>query len=574
MKQFILLLFFALSLQAKVYQKIDFKGDGIDFLVGDFAKDTLLKVIGKEYPPFYTPWRKDPTFSDREIEEYKSRLKKYFESLGYYKSDIKITPKEDALLVRISKGPRIKVATLKVHPDSKYKKLVRFRVGSPFRTDAFTQSKKGIERYLLEHAHPKYGFKAKALVDLAAYRVDLDFLVDENGSYNFGKTQIEGRGDVKEEIIRQAFRYREGEPYDIRKIEESYDKIYDLGVYDFITFTPLLDSNATSKGEIPINLKLKMGETKFLKGTVGYSTNEGARGSFEWIDKNFLGNLKVFDIGFKATQIGYEAFNIFYNPYIPVPYLGIITFENDIRYRHYRYDTFVESTLQNRLTFGKRYREWEHYFGLLTEYSKITAKVDTPENESGNYFLNSLFYRLLLDKRDSKVDAQNGYYIALYLEKSMKGIGSDLDYLKSTIDARYIKQFSQRWVGAVKLRLGRIDADVPIFKRFFTGGANTNRGYEYRDLGPKDSKGVPLGGVSLVDAMAEVRYRAWRKLWVTGFCDTSLLSPHSDNFRSTYYPSVGVGVRYKTVIGPIRVDFGFPQRKSGWTFHVSIGQVF
>jgi len=162
----------------------------------------------------------------------------------------------------------------------------------------------------------------------------------------------------------------------------------------------------------------------------------------------------------------------------------------------------------------------------------------------------------------------------LYLEKSMKGIGSDLDYFKSTADLRYIKTYNNSLTFASKLRVGRIDADVPIFKRFFTGGANTNRGYDYRDFGPKDSANVPLGGVSLVDAMVELRYRVWQKLWVTSFYDTSLLSQKSDDFSDKYYGSYGVGMRYNTVIGPIRLDFGFPQDRDDWTFHISIGQVF
>jgi len=216
----------------------------------------------------------------------------------------------------------------------------------------------------------------------------------------------------------------------------------------------------------------------------------------------------------------------------------------------------------------------EHYFGLLTEYSQIDAKVAEAEDESGNYFINSLFYRLLVDKRDSMIDARNGYYISLYLEKSMKGIGSDLDYFKSTADLRYIKSVGSSWTFATKLRVGRIDADVPIFKRFFTGGANTNRGYDYRGLGVKDSAEVPLGGVSLVDVMLEARYRVWQKLWLTSFYDTSLLSLEPDNFDDDYYGSYGVGMRYNTVIGPIRVDFGFPQDRDDWTFHISIGQVF
>ena len=571
MKYLFALLLLSVTLFAKSYEKLEFHGKGIDFLVGDFSTSTLYKVIGKEYPPFYTPWRKDPIFKSSEMKTYQTLLNEYFQSLGYYKADINVTQKEDYIDVNIQKNAPILVKSIKVAPSKELKKGVLFKVGKPFNTASFTATKKGIERYLQEEGYPRYSFDAKAYVDVDAYRVDLDFHVDKNISTRLGETTIAGRGDVDEEIIRELIDYKKGEKYDVRKLEKTYDDIYELGVYDYILVEPKLENNAT---QVPVTIDLKMGETKFIKSNIGYNTDEGLRGGISWTDKNFLGNLKVFDIGIKATEIGYEAYNIFYNPRIILPVVGKITFQNDINYRHYRYDTFDETTLQNRVTLGKRAFGLEHYFGMLTEYSKIDAKVESAKNESGNFFLNSLFYRLLIDKRDSMIDAKNGYYVALYLEKSMKGLGSDLDYFKSSLELRYIKSLGRRWIVAAKTRLGAIDADVPLFKRFYTGGSTSNRGYEYRDVGSKDSARVPLGGVSLVDVMLEARYRLWRQLSIVGFYDTSMLSLKPHTFDDTFYGSYGVGMRYTTPIGPFCLDFGFPQKGDGFAFHISIGQVF
>ncbi len=558
-------------LEAKTYDKLNFKGEGIDFLVGDFSSSTLYKVIGKPYPPFYTPWRDDPTFDESEMDSYQTRLNEYFQSFGYYKADINVTAKEDAIDVTIHKNTPIKVTSIMIAPAKELRRGILFRKGDVFTTDKFKATKQGLERYLLEEGYPRYGFDAKAYVDVDKYEVKLDFHVDKNASVKLGETTISGREDVDDVIIREQLVYKKGETYDVRKLEETYDKLYELGIYDYIVIEPKLENNAS---EVPVDITLKKGETKFIKGSIGYNTNEGARGSISWIDKNFFGNLKVFDIGIKATQIGYEAYNIFYNPRIMIPYLGKITFENNINYHKYRYDTFDESALVNRITFGKRAFGLEHYFGLLTEYSIIDAKVDSARNDDGNYFINSLFYRLLIDKRDSMTNATNGYYIALYLEKSMKALRSDLDYFKALLEMRYIKSFGSRWTVGVKTRIGAINESVPIFKRFFTGGSFTNRGYEYRELGPKDSAGVPFGGVSLVDVMSEVRYRVWDKLSLVGFYDSSMLSLEPHKFDDTFYGSYGAGVRYITPIGPLRLDFGFPQDKDGFAFHISIGQVF
>ncbi len=571
MKYILLLLLLLHFLEAKSYEKLTFRGEGIDFLMGDFSSSSLYNVIGKPYPPFYTPWRAKPTFKSNEIEEFQTLINEYFQSFGYYKADINITEKDDYIDVNIHKNAPIKVTSIKIEPATELRKGILFKEGSAFNTASFTATKKGLERYLLEEGYPKYAFDAKAYVDLDAYEVKLDFHVDKNASYKLGQTNIVGREDVDEDIIREQIAYKVGDKYDIRDLEKTYDQLYELGVYDYILVAPKLDSN---ESEVPVDIELKMGETKFLKGSVGYNSNEGARGGISWTDKNFFGNLKVFDIGVKATQIGYEAYNILYHPRVILPYVGKITLENNIKYHKFSYDTFDESTLINRFTVGKKAFGLEHYFGLLTEYSKIDAKVASAENESGNYFINSLFYRLLIDKRDSMTNARNGYYVALYLEKSMKAIGSDLEYLKGLLELRYIKSYGDRWTVGSKIRVGAINEDVPIFKRFFTGGSFTNRGYEYRELGPKDGAGIPLGGVSLVDVMAEVRYRVWQKLSLVAFYDTSMLSKEAQKFDADFYGSYGAGVRYLTPIGPFRLDFGFPQDKDGFAFHISIGQVF
>ncbi len=207
------------------------------------------------------------------------------------------------------------------------------------------------------------------------------------------------------------------------------------------------------------------------------------------------------------------------------------------------------------------------YLGLgLLASLIILAYFTMPSSE--------LFYRLLIDKRDSMTNARNGYYVSLYIEKSMSALSSDLEYFKALLELRYLKSFGDRWTFGVKTRVGSINESVPIFKRYFTGGSFTNRGYEYRELGPKDGAGVPFGGVSLVDVMSELRYRVWQKLSLVAFYDTSSLSLEPHNFDDTFYGSYGAGVRYVTPIGPLRLDFGFPEDKDGFAFHISIGQVF
>jgi translocation and assembly module TamA len=475
--------------------------------------------------------------------------------------------------MNIHKNEPIKIKEIKVHPTSGLSRYLPYKEGSVFTTDGFKTSKKNIERKLLEEGYPRYFFEAKAYVDLDLYEVKVDYHADKNMTVYLGDTTIEGKEDVDEEIIKEAITYKNGDKYDIRELEKTYDKIYEYGVYDYITIEPQVDANGTT---VPVDIKLKMGNTKFIKNSFGYNTDFGLKGSLSWLDKNFFGNLKVFDIGLNVSEQGYDIYNTFYNPRIILPYIGKINFKNEINYHLMKFDSYDEQGWVNRVTFGKKAFGLEHYFGLLTESNKITSKVAGTEDESGSYFINSLFYRFLIDKRDSMVNAKRGYYASLYVERSDKAIGSDLDYLKALVELRYIKSYLRdKLTFGIKTRIGSIDSHVPTFKRFYTGGSFTNRGYDFQDLGVKDSEGVPLGGVSLIDVLTEVRYELYPKLSGVLFYDSSMLSVKPKTFDEKFYDSWGVGVRYQTPIGPFRLDFGFPKEDSAdWTFHISIGQVF
>ncbi len=143
------------------------------------------------------------------------------------------------------------------------------------------------------------------------------------------------------------------------------------------------------------------------------------------------------------------------------------------------------------------------------------------------------------------------------------------------VELRFIKSFiHDKLTFGLKTRIGSINSDVPTFKRFYTGGSFTNRGYDFQELGLKDAAGVPRGGVSLIDVLGEVRYEVFSKFSTVLFYDSSMLSTQPHTFDDEFYDSWGFGIRYLTPIGPFRLDFGFPRDEPGWTFHISIGQVF
>ena len=566
-RYFIILVIFTFFLSAKTFNKIEFKGD-VNLITGEFDRETLLKICHIEYPPIYKIWKKNPTFESKQIDEFVHRVEDYAKSIGYYRVKVLSKTKKRKIIIYIRKGEAIKINSLNITQG--FERFSQLKIGKRFRTSDFTETKKRISRYLEENGYPTYKMSAKAVVDLDLYRVDITIDVDRGRERYFGKLDINNSSKIDNDLIRKQIKYEEDELYNVLKLEDSYDNIYKLGVFDKIIMKP--DFNVTTQ-KVPIKLFLEEGDTKELSSHLGYDTYEGFRGGAEYIDHDFFGNLREFRLGGKITQKGYKLHTGFYDPKIVLPFLdrflGKFNFRNELSYQKWRYDGYNEGLMVERVTFGKELFDLDHYFGFQVENNKI--KSDNGALLSGSYLINSLFYKLVIDKRDSKMDAKNGYYTSIYLEKAMKQLASEIDYLKLLVEGRYIKEY-EPMVYAFKIKMGWLSQETPIFKHFFAGGSMSNRGYEYRDLGPHFD-GDPIGGVGLIDTSLEARRYLTEKFAVVTFLDASTISQEVDRYNAHWYRSYGFGVRYLSIIGPLRLDVGFKDRYK-FTIHLGIGQVF
>ena len=564
MKKLLILLFFISTfLYSKTFRDIEFTGD-VDLIVGEFDRTTLLKVCHIDYPPIYKIWKPNPTFESSQIKLFKESLEKYAQSMGYYRAKISATTQYNRIILKIQKNQPIKIASILLAKE--FERLSSLKEGKRFRTVDFSDTKKSIVDFLEQHGYPAYTMDAKAYVDLDKYRVEVNISVEKGGKRYFSSTEINNSSQIDNELIEEQIVYKKGELYNVLKVDESYENIYELGVFEEINMEAELNN---SKGEAPIFITLKEGKTKEFASNLGYDTEDGARAGMEYIDHNFFGNLREFKAWFHLSERGYDTGTSVYDPRIELPLIGRLSFLNELSASKWDYDSYVEKLFAERVTFKKSLIGLEHYFGFKMEHSTIETGI--PTFLAGNYLINSLFYRVEVDKRDSPMDAKNGYLTSLYVEKAMKQIGSEIDYLKVMGEVRYIKEFKPM-VFAGKVKAGTISEPTPPFKHFFLGGAMSNRGYEYRDLG-EHLGGYPIGGVSMIDASFESRYYLTDLFSVVGFFDTSKLSQEVNDFSGEWYNAYGIGVRYLSIIGPLRLDIGYPL-EGAFAVHLGIGQVF
>jgi outer membrane translocation and assembly module TamA len=187
---------------------------------------------------------------------------------------------------------------------------------------------------------------------------------------------------------------------------------------------------------------------------------------------------------------------------------------------------------------------------------------------------------------DDLLNARQGTWLDLVVAPSLKEIGSDFDYLGFLLEARGFLPIAWGSVLAGRLRIGAIQpvrstrADqVPVVSRFFAGGSTSHRGFAYHRMPPGAGTDSNVGGTSLLESSAEWRFPIWRKLNGVLFVDAGLLDlePWRYPLQDLFW-AVGPGLRYDTIVGPLRFDYGVllnpPDGTSRHRWFISVGHSF
>ncbi len=574
MKNYIfLILFFVYSAFADdaAIKQIKFVGNDA------FFTTALKEAIGVEEERFYKFWKKSPTYTLDDIEAMKDDVIEFYRSKGFFNVRVTIEQNSDNVIFRISEYKRMKVASVDMDSPFYIKNLIALRPGDFFDADLFVKSKENINKYLGENGMPKAKLNAKAYIDIEKYEARLDFNISQTQKLKFGNVTTNKIDSIGDEYIKDKLRFKEGEAYDTKKIDESYKNLYATGVFESVNIKPELDTDGDS---VPMDVNVTLGKQRSFKVGVGYDTDEGARLKAGWLHRNFYGNLNRFEAIAEVSGIRQNV-----GAKINIPKVFGFELEDMVKYEKVKYQGYEEKIASNAFKFKIPYKTTTHYIGVLTESGKVEADTESEEIKSSDFFINALTYEYTIDRRDSILDAKKGFYIAWNVEFADNALGSTINYLKTNLEARKIVGFDdgsyfRDFLFAARGNIGTINDfrqnDIPVFKRYFAGGSFSNRGYGYRKLGEKDNYGNNIGGNSIIDYSLEARYKTTKSLWGVLFFDSTLLNKNSLAFNGEYKPSVGMGIRYDTIIGPVRFDIGVPLRedKRAPVFHVSFGQAF
>jgi outer membrane protein insertion porin family len=460
-------------------------------------------------------------------------------------------------------------------------------------------------------------------VSISDYNAGIVYKIDPGPVFDIDQIEVRGNKLTKKSIIESELTFKTGDVFKLSKLLQAQRNLYETGLFTEVDMIPEhLDTTAKL---VDIGVRVRERKSAYIEAGFGVGNVLGSRVLAEWGDRNLFGTGRTLRL--KSEY----SFGIFENNDLKLGKFKVKTrfyrYEGEFHQRRfwgkklllslnsfYEKDATVEPITVRTIgvTLGSR-RRLARYTELLLRLSHERIKtefLDEPDVKSTTRMLTT---NIIYDKRDFILNPKRGVYRSLQLQFAGGPLAGDNDFY--TISSS-MQQYMQRLgtVFAVRLRVGFADAfgdsknsGVPIEKRYFAGGGNSVRGYPEASLGPVTDPlsapsvfqgGTVIGGRVLMLTNAEMRFPLpyLSKLRLSGvmFIDggnvwSSLKSVRMRNFRmfadedevvqQDYRYSIGLGIRYNTPVGPIRLDYGIPiKREPGMgetgRFHISLGQIF
>ena len=408
----------------------------------------------------------------------------------------------------------------------------------------------------------------------------------ENGQARLGSVTVSGLSTVRRKVITRELLIQPGDSLDMELLRQSVTNIYGLGLFQDVRFTYIPQEGDSSM----VDLDISVSESDYRRvdlGT-GYVSPSALFGSVSWLHPNIMGNNQRLTIGvYMLEYIGsregrqIEPEIVYEEPWLfssrwqwqlKIGYLYLYT--PGVRQRSYSITSTFARDLTSHLKFSA---------GYSLEYEKYNEWVDGSFTSFDWRTTSSVTSTLIHDTRSPVLDPVRGHWM-LGEGKLSGGFLGGNNYYRLRSEARLFVPLSGDFVLAGRLRAGGAfpygeDETVPPDDRFYLGGGTTVRGYPFNSLGPEDDQGNPIGGRVETLGNFEVRVRVVGNLGIVLFADAGGVWRYIDEVSlDTAGFGTGFGLRYHTVFGPVRLDYGFaPTWRNSLErgrIYIGIGHVF
>jgi outer membrane protein assembly complex protein YaeT len=566
------------------------------------------------------PWARKQFFDRTRFEADLKRVDAFYADHGYpdgHVTDFKVEFTDDQravdLTIVVSEGEPVRIAAIHyvgfdvIPPDhlSRFQEAAPLRVGQPRERPQVLVTRELALNELRDHGYPYAETTVEESQESGVRDVEITFTAVPGPLSVFGRIEVSGNTSISEEVIRRELQYKPGELYRRSLVQESQRRLNASGLFQFVN----VEIVSPDRRDIDVTTRVTVTEGKHhrLSFGVGYGTEEKARVDAEYRQINFFGGGRTAGARARWSSLDRGVRVELSQPHFPTP-----TFTVDLAGQHWEqftpaYDTSVSGGLATlvyqknarttwSITAGSEYNSSSIAPDVLNDlslYETLIALGLDPRTGEQNGTLNTIGADFRRATARNLLDANDGYQVALHAEQAGRFLKGTFNYWAFSADLRHYQPIRDRMTVATRLQFGNIhpendfEANVPFAKRYFLGGASSIRGWGRYEVSPLSESGLPIGGNTTLTFTGELRARVHGNFSAVGFLDGGNVWERSSQVDlSTLVYAIGAGLRYQTVVGPIRFDYGYqltpieglvvngePQSRR-WRIHISIGQAF
>lgn len=432
--------------------------------------------------------------------------------------------------------------------------------------------------YLRANGYPEaVALPSKPVVNHDTKTMQVKFIIFAGPKTRFGRIEQTGTAYIVKSWPRMIAPFKEGDLFDDRKLNKLAARVTGTGVFDGATAVLENETQDNGDGTVTRNilLNVEQGAINTISGEVGFSTTDGSGIDLTYERRNFIGYAQTLTVTstLKTNQISLGAD---YN----IPFAWRVDRELDI-------GAIISRENTDAFT-GERIATSALLTQKISSKFKVTAGIGL---EASQFKENGVEVRSYLvdglasaqyDARDSILDPVTGFLVKADLVPSYNLGKEDGFFTTAEVSGSAYQRVSDSLVAAGRVQLGTIfgagQASVPLNRRYYAGGGGSVRGFGFQSISPLDIDGEPIGGRSISEVSAEIRYRGESPFGGAAFIDAGSVSSGDLPDLSDIRYGAGVGLRYYTGFAPIRADIAIPLNKrdgdNAFQIYISIGQAF
>jgi len=530
----------------------------------------------------------------------------------------------------VVEGPQTIVSQVVVEGNDKFRvgKLpdIKIAPGEPLNPQLYREDVVALQSFYAERGYTEVQVVPRIEPSEDKTSATVTYVISEGPRVTVDEVIVRGNTYTKDEVILRKSNLDPGDPFSYTSVLEAQRELYRLGIFGRVEVQP--EQTGTSVSDRDVVISVEEGKNLTLSGAIGlrYTRAQETEGgrlherlALAAAHRNLFGTGRYLGLETVLGRDEQEAFLTYREPFISrfdVP-LQVQVYQADdntrtgthILQRGAKFELTKIARSRTRWSLGYEYKISDCIVEKVDDICDVLSRgepVEGLDRSLQNIQISSIAPTFFWDTRDDIIDPHRGFFTSAAVEYAFPFVGAEANFLKEYVQGAYYIPLSARTVIALSGRVGLIqplgrtdDEDVPLSERFTAGGENTHRAYPPDLLGnlcrPEDDEGrdcqptlfrktdtsavLPLGGSGLLLFNAEYRFPIFATVGGAVFLDAGNVYASTKNIRfDDIRYGAGLGVRYLSPVGPLRIDVGLPfHRRSydkAFSYFITLGYAF